>query len=194
MTGVLRRLGAAFVAPADAVPAVAVAAPAVALLCRAQDAWVGGGAVALASGGGVVAAWGAAPPLGRAPAGPAARRLAAMLDARGHRATATGRLVHVVVDDPREAGRVAAAAGLPCVAVLAGPRDDEVDALLRDQDRILVAADDAVADLALAGVARFAPAHRLDLATAPAHTRALAAAGIVLAPPLAAAVKEALGR
>lgn len=79
----------------------------------------------------------------------------------------------------------AAAGSARCVAVVAGPRDDAVDAILRLHDRVLVDADDAVADLALLSLAQAdVPARRLALADAPPAARALAEAGAALTPTL----------
>ena len=211
-SGAFARLAAAFVAPRElaeedaeeihriraAEVEAAVARPAsVAVLCRASDAWPIGGALALGAGGGaVVVAWGddVAAPATRAPAWRAARKLAETLAARGHGASATGRLVHVLAEDPAEAVRVAVAADpARCVTVVAGPRDEAIDALLRDQDRVLVDATEAVADLALTSLAQAdVPARRLALADAPSAAKALAAAGVGLTPHLRAAVAEAL--
>ena len=191
--GLLGRLSAAFLAdatraaPEEAMRPTIAAAPAIAALCRPEDAWVVGGTVALATGRvAVVAAWGAiAPPVVRAPATPGARRLAAALARRGHAATSTGRLVHVPLgasasEACAEAARVAAAAGdAACVAVLAGPRDERVDALLRAQDRVVVAAEEAVAELAVASVAALGvAAEPFRIADASPATRALAATGV----------------
>ena len=197
------RVVAAFVEPADDVgeevaPAVATAPPAVAVLCRPGDAWVAGAVVGLAGRGpAVVAAWGEGVrrPGARGPAARGARRVADLLAGRGHDAVATGRLVHVLLADPADAARVAAAADpAPCVTVLAGPRDDAIDALLRAHDEVLVEADDDVADLALTSLAQAdVPARRLTLAGTSSTARALAAAGLTLTPPLRAAAREALG-
>lgn len=191
------RLSRTFVAPLRRAEAVETAAVTTAILCGPDDARFAGSAVALADrGAAVVVAWGdgVRPPSTRAPVSRAARRLAESLTSRGHEAVATGRLVHVLVDDlPRHGARVAAAAGSArCVAVVAGPRDDAVDAILRLHDRVLVDADDAVADLALLSLAHAdVPASRLVLADAPPAARALAEAGVALTPALRRLLAEA---
>jgi hypothetical protein len=211
--GPLTRLTRAFVAPVEAEEPVVVPEEAgatglasVAVLCRPEDAWAVGGAVALGlvgrhgTGGSrtaVVAAWGEGLVLAaaRAPATPAARKLCALLRARGHEAAATGRLVHVVLsgDAPAEAVRIAAAAACPCATVLAGPRDEQIDALLRTQDHVLVDAEETIADLALTSLAAAdVPARCVTVSAAPTAARALAAAGVALVPPLRAMAEEGL--
>lgn len=213
MTGFLGRLGAAFVGPeAAAVPRTearaqpAVSDPrAIALLARPEDARPLGGAVALAAasaGPAVVAIWGGAPGAGlRAPATPAARRLSDALGRRGHAAHASGRLVVVALagaggEACAEAARVAAAAGdAPVVTVLAGPRDERVDAHLRAQERVVLAAQgesETLTGLALSSLAAGdIPACRLDVGTTPA-SRALAATGTALGGALRRTIEDAL--
>ena len=99
----------------------------------------------------------------RAPAMPAARRLGATLGARGHDARAAGRLAVVRLPDAPEDAAVqarratAAAGGAPTVLALGGARVAAFDALLADQDLVVVATpsgtDPALARLALAGLA-----------------------------------------
>ena len=134
--------------------------------------------------------WSAAParPSGRAPARPAAARLAASLAGRGHDARAAGRLVLVRLagadeDAASEALRVGAAAGAaPTVLALAGPRAAAFDVALAAQDLVVVAvppaADPALAQLAVIGLDRavVCPLPPADPA------RALAAAGLALLP------------
>ena len=171
----------------------------------------------------LLCAWTAAPvPSFRAPASRSARRAAQTLAARGHAAAATGRLVVVtlgVTGEPEgdrerdadaggaapgpavsiaaEVARAAAAAGdFPCVTALGAPREDELDSLLRVQDRVLVAAgpetDPVIARLALESVSPIAASEgTLELPAAPA-ARALATAGVALVPPLRAHVDAAL--
>jgi hypothetical protein len=96
----------------------------------------------------------------------------------------------------REAARIAAAAGdAPVVSVLAGPRDDRADALLRAQDRVVLSAgagDAALADLALASLAAAdVPARTLTTSITPA-ARVLAASGTALSGALRRALDEAL--
>ena len=98
----------------------------------------------------------------RAPALPAASRLGARLAARGHDARAAGRLAIVrlprAADDAAvQARRAIAAAGVaPVVLALGGPRAAAFDALLAEQDLVVVATprgtDPALARLALAGL------------------------------------------
>jgi hypothetical protein len=211
----LGRLGAAFVAPevaasgrveAPALPVVA-APRTIAVLTRPEDARAVGGAVALAVAGGarpaVVAVWAAEKPSQtlRAPATPAARRLSAALARRGHDAHPTGRLVVVALGGSSteacaEAARIAAAAGdAPVVSVLAGPRDDRTDVLLRAQDRVVLSAGagaTVLADLVLASLAAAdIPARPLAAEIAPAG-RALAATGTALGGALRKALEAAL--
>jgi hypothetical protein len=186
-----------------------VRAPSIAVLCRGDDALVAGAAAALLvarrcrSSRAVVAVWGAAGSTVRAPARAGARRLAATLAARGHDAAPTGRLVLVRLDGPLnraspEVARVLAAAGdAPAVVVLAGARDGAADAVLRDQDAVVVAvpaeSDWPVAELALSGLARLGVSGRtLELPSGAAPARALAASGVALVPPLRGPVEAAL--
>jgi len=233
VTGLFNRLGSAFIAPPDGAEgaspqsllggasrsAAVLEAPrrqsappaaSLAVLCRPDDALTVGGVVALAlaarcrSSRALVALWrpGEATSV-RAPATAGARRLAATLEARGHGATASGRLTIVRLASPLseaapEAVRALAAAGeVPAVAVLAGARDGSADSLLRDQDGVLVAlpveTDDAVGELALAGLAPLGvEARTLAIPAAPAPTRALASSGVAVLPPLRDAVEAAL--
>ncbi len=187
---------------------VAPPAATVGVLARPADAWAAGGAVALRLLGqarapvAVVCVWGAgAGPAALAPATPAARRLAGRLGERGHDARATGRLVLVALAGEvgpacAEATRVAVAAGeAPAVVVLAGARTGRVDALLGEQDRVIVAAagpDDTIADLAVASLAVGAVPVRVAPLAGPAPARALAATGVALVAPLRAEVEAAL--
>jgi hypothetical protein len=190
----LRRLGVAFLEEPEA-PASVQRAEALAVLARSADAAAAGGAVALATARGtaLVLLWGAEPPPIRAPSTPGARRLAARLSARGHDTSATGRLAMVTLPDGiDEAVRAAAAASAPTVLVVAGPRDERVDAVLRGQDRVLAVGEGAIAELAARSVATLgASAEALPLPAAPA-ARALAASGVALIAPLRAPVEEAL--
>ena len=204
MSDVLHRLVAAFVAPVergDGGPGAWVepappSPPSVAVLAAPDRAVAIGAAVALALGGGPVLTgiWGAEPQGPRAAASPRAGRLAGKLTARGHDAAATGRLVVVTLGDGAdEAARVAAAAQVPSVLVVAGPRDARVDRVVAAQDRVLVAGDDLVAALALDSVrALGVRAHALALPGAVA-ARVLAASGVALVAPWRAPVLEALG-
>lgn len=134
--------------------------PAYAVLCRAGTGLGAGAALALALRRGwrsrvaVVLHWTAearevAP---RVLARPAARRLAASLRGRGHRAWASGRLVFVALPEgAAEAATEAVAAaacvnravaGAPCVLVLAGPRPAAVEDLLALQDGVVIVPPD----------------------------------------------------
>jgi len=139
----------------------------------------------------VVCLWAASgsarPPL-RAPALPAATRLAAALATRGHDARASGRLVGVRLaglahEAAAETLRVTAAAGsAPTVLALAGRRAAAFDAVLDEQDLVVVAvaagSDPALARLAVAGLER-AVACEIPHAQ---PGRSLAAAGVALLP------------
>jgi hypothetical protein len=175
----LRALRDVFVAPAESIPpttsparAAAVSSSAVALLCPADDARAVAAAAAtlLARRRGAPCAlacvW---TPDDEARAGSrplstgAARRLADTLGRRGLPAGACGRAALVALPaDPVDAASVArrafAAAGdAPTVLVVGGPRDGAFDALLNDQDLVVVlsrgAAADAVRALAVEGLA-----------------------------------------
>jgi hypothetical protein len=162
-------------APADAtraLPRSAAVPPGVAVLCPPGHAPAVGAAVALLlrrrARAGLVVVW-AAPHDARGGSGlaaaPAARRLAATLVGRGLQAHATGMLAVVFApSDPVQAAAVAAramAAAGPAPSVLAlGRRDPRFDALLREQDRVVVTvspvAEAALASLAVAGLASVA--------------------------------------
>lgn len=175
--------------------------PGVAVLSASADARMLGAALglALASRGRapviVVCVWTgdlAAGSAWRAPALPAARKLAATLRAREHDAQAAGRLAVVRLPSaPDEAAaqarRAAAAAGAaPTVLALGGPRVAAFDALLAQQDLVVVAAssgaDPALARLAVGGLAS-GTARACVCEVPPAYpARSLAAAGITLLP------------
>jgi len=213
MTSAGRRRRRADAAPAGVSPtwACAVAPPrtpaCVALLAPTGDApaLAAGLGLALArrerAPAAVVCLWAAegGRALWRVPALPAAARIAAALAARGHASRGSGRLVHVRLAEQcdeaaAEARRVAAVAGgAPTVLTLAGPRAAAFDALLAEQDLVVVAvaagADPALARLALAGLER-----GVACDVPAAHvSRSLAAAGVALLPSarrgLAAAVE-----
>lgn len=124
----------------------------------------------------------------RAPPMPGAARLAKALTARGHEATAAGRLAIVRLsasceEAASQALRASAAAGpAPVVLALAGPRAAAFDELLGLQDLVVVAvapaSDPALARLAASGLER-----ALTCAVPPAAPgRMLAAAGLALLP------------
>lgn len=187
MSGMLERLGAAFVGPAaPAAPAedrpdvapVAVPAPAVGVLCRPEDRWAAGGAVGLGlagrGGATLVAVWTGEPPALPAWGAPgtfAARRLAHRLERRGHRTRAAGRLVLVALEaDPVAAAaevlRACAATDGATVLVVAGPRDAVLGSLLTDRDRIIAVRregdEDAAAIARLAVASLSGAGHRAD--------------------------------
>ena len=180
----------------EAAPRPAQSAPAVAVLAPPADAAALGAALALAlardrrAPAAVVCVWSAAQARrsGRAPARPAAARLATSLAGRGHDARATGRIVLVRLADADEDAaseslRVRAAAGAaPTVLALAGPRAAAFDVALAAQDLVVVAvpptADPELAQLAVIGFDRavVCPLPPAD------PVRALAAAGLALLP------------
>jgi hypothetical protein len=190
--------------------AAAASPRALAVLCAAEDARAAG--IALAAllarrarmACGLACVWtGMEPPAqpeARAPASRGARRLAAALDARGLAAQACGRVAVVALDaDPASAvagaGRAAAAAGeAPVVLGLGGPRPAAFDALLAEQDRLLVlarpGADEALGALAVAGLPPGGPACLLHPLALGPTTRALAAAGLVVPTALRRALHE----
>ncbi len=175
--------------------------PGIAVLSPAADAHSLGAALGLALASCrrapvvVVCVWTAGPaarPAWRAPARPAARRLAATLGGRGHDARPAGRLAIVrLPGEPQEAAaqarRASAAAGAaPTVLALGGPRAAAFDELLADQDLVVVATpsgtDPALARLALAGLAAGA-ARTCTCEIPPPHpARTVAAAGLTLLP------------
>lgn len=167
----------------------------VGVVARPADAAVAGCAIglALAQPAAIVALWGAAAPKVHAPASLRARKAAGRLAARGHVAHAGGRLAVVALGEAvSEASRVAAAAAeLPVVCVVAGPRDEAGDVVLAACDRVIVVGDDLVAELAAASLAPLGPACR-SLVLPDGPSRALAASGAALVAPLRAPVLEAL--
>jgi hypothetical protein len=175
--------------------------PGIAVLCAAADAPGLGAALALAVARrfrapvAAVCAWTGSEstrPSWRAPALPAARRLATALTARGHQAHATGRLalVHLTPgcdEAAAEARRaIAAADPAPAVVVLGGPRAAAFDELLAEQDLVVVATrsgtDPALSRLAVASLAgATVRACTCEVAPTPS-ARTLAAAGLTLLP------------
>jgi hypothetical protein len=133
-----------------------------------------------------------------APATPAAGRLAARLNARNLPASARGRLawarLPIAPDDAvLSARRVGAALEVPLVVALAGPRDDAIEALLAEQELIVVVTpepDGALARLAIASLEPPAVASS-PLPSGPARLLALAglAGARVLGEPVRAAVR-----
>jgi hypothetical protein len=134
---------------------------------------------------------------------PGARRLAARLSARGIGASARGRLAWVALPrDDRPAAAAAVQAGaavdVPLAVALAGPRTPALDALLADQDLIVVVVDDLDGPLGRLALASLAGFGALTVASrplrGPARLAALAGFGGLrsLDEPLRAAVR-ALG-
>lgn len=184
---------------------VAAPPPAHAVLASARDAAALGAALGLAVARErrapcvLVCCWTGESGAGhgwRGPAGPAARRLAAGLMARGHDAVAAGRLVRVSLpcdaDAAMAAARraIAAAGTAPTVLAIGGPREATVDALLAEQDHVLIAGRPGDGER-LAALA----AERLDHRDARACTvdptppaRAIASAGLAVLPCLRRAV------
>lgn len=175
--------------------------PGVALLAPADDAQPLGAALGLAMASrrrapvAVVCEWTAGSAGGhwwRAPAMPAARRLASSLGARGHDARGAGRLVIVRLPaDPvvaaLDARRAVAAAGsAPTVLALGRPRVAELDELLAEQDLVVVATpsgtDPALRRLALCGLATGAARACACEIPAARVGRAAAASGLALLP------------
>ena len=109
--------------------------------------------------GALLVAWPAAAPPRAALGTPAASRLAVRLQARGLDAVARGRLAWLALrsDELGLATRAAAAVDVPAVIAVTGPRTPATDALLAEQDLVvLVLGPDAQAGLealALAGLA-----------------------------------------
>jgi hypothetical protein len=213
----LTRVRDAFVRPA-AGPCRSAAsaprpAPRIALVCAAEDA----AALAVAAAStlarrhrpdcalvcvwapeGVSRAVGEGGPL----AGRAARRMATALAARDVPSAARGRLAIALPagDAPTAApaaGRALAAAGAaPTVLALGGPREPAFDALLADQDLVVVAtrpsASGPLAELALAAVADVATrAVACEVGPTPAG-RLLATAGLRIPPALRRALSAPL--
>jgi hypothetical protein len=116
---------------------------------------------ALRSAEGAATATLAVPGGGGARGGPAtlaASRLAARLSARGLPAAARGRLAWMALEDHPVAAAVAArraasALEVPLVVVLCGPRCDVVEALLAEQDLVVIVAADPDGPLARLAVA-----------------------------------------
>jgi hypothetical protein len=188
-------------APDEACASSAARTPTgVAVLTAAPDAPALGAALGLAlarlqrAPAAVVCVWSSAPgawPAWRAPALPAARRLAAGLAVRGHDARPAGRLVVVRLaragdEAATEARRALVAAGAAAaVLALGGARSPAFDALLGDQDLVVVATrsgtDPLLTQLAVAGLAGARRACACEVPAA-APARSLAAAGVLLAP------------
>jgi len=190
-----------FVTP-DEAPRTAPAKPAqrcssVALLAGARDAAWLGAAVALGLLRGsqascaLVCVWAheAQRPVGWASPGVrSSRRLATVLSSRGLNARAAGRLVWVALsaDDDvaaAEATRAfAAAANVPVVLAVGGPRGEALDDAVRAQDHVMVftqpGAPAALAEIAVEGLAVVRSRVSAHVVAGNAATRALALAGV----------------
>jgi hypothetical protein len=134
---------------------------------------------------GAVAVWtpGSGAPLRGGPASFAASRLSARLTARGLSAVARGRLAWLRLEDHPVAAAVAArrAAGaleVPLVTVLGGPRCDVIEALLGEQDLVLVVAADPDGPLARLAVGSCTAAALAHGPCPPGPARWLALAGL----------------
>lgn len=216
MSGLLTRLRLAFIEPAEpaAQPqarAASAVLPSVAVVAAPAGALVVGGAAGLAladaagSRSALVSTWWGAEPPRRAPRSPALRsatRVAASLAERGISAEARGRLVAVGLDpDPSlaavEAHRAAAAALLPSVVVIAGPREPAVDRLIGEQDLVLLAAGadapEGLAELAAAQLGALRPVTTVALPPG-VGARALASAGVLALPAFRRVLRPALER
>jgi len=158
------------------------------------------------AGGGcvLVAEWrGVERPAAQAPgmAHPSTRRLAARLAARGLEGSARGRTLQLPL--PAEAGaaarawqRAVAAAGAPTVCALTGPRSADFDPLLDEQDLLVLApaadADEALAELALSGLAGVRPPVVVSRPVPRGAARLLAASSLATSRALGSAVTEAV--
>lgn len=189
------RASVALVAPPRAAARVGV-------VCNGRDVAVAGAAVGLAlieRGGGrcaVVLEWTGADDrrLVARPAAPSARRRAATLVDRGLVAVASGRLVRVALAADEAAGAAAvrdvveALAEVPAVLAVGGPRGQALEALLAEQDALVLAtrpaADQTLVELARAELACLGPpVVAAELPPSPVAA-ALARAGVALAAPL----------
>jgi hypothetical protein len=130
--------------PAEAVPVAAALAGGL----REQDR----------AAGALLVTWPAAAPPRAALGTPAASRLAARLQARGLGAVARGRLAWLALrsDELPLAARAAAAVDVPTVIAVTGPRTRATDALLAEQDLVVLVvgaeAEPGLEALALAGL------------------------------------------
>jgi hypothetical protein len=210
------RLRTVFVAPSAASPQPALRVnsrlpPSIAVLGTARDAPALGAAIgvglARASRApfGLVCTWTGEPPDlsgWAAPAVRAGRQLVERLVQRGHEARAAGRVVRVALPAEEacaaaEAVRALSGAGdVPFVLVVAGPRGASLDALVREQDHVVLltapGAPEALAEIALGGLGL--PPERLSLAAAACSPfgRALALGGAGVGPGLRVPVGEAV--
>jgi hypothetical protein len=106
----------------------------------------------------LLVAWPSAAPRHAALGTPAASRLAARLQARGLDAVARGRLAWLALrsDEVALAARATAAVDVPAVIAVTGPRTAATDALLAEQDLVVLVvgadAEPGLGELALAGL------------------------------------------
>jgi hypothetical protein len=163
MSGLLERAAAAFSPPVSALDPPRFAPRAVVLGRPGEAVPVG---AALAGGlreqyraaGALFAVFPSSGPPRAALATPAASRLAARLQARGLDAVARGRLAWLALgpDDLALAARAAAAVEVPSVLAVTGPRTGATDALLAEQDLVVLVvgpdAEPGLEALALAGL------------------------------------------
>jgi hypothetical protein len=191
-------------------PRAAAVPPGVAVLCAPAHARALGAAVALLlrrrarARVGLVVVWAhphGARPVSAVAAAPAARRLAATLAGRGLEAQASGMLAVVLVPaDPVQAvaaaARAIAAAGTAPSVLALGRRDAPFDALLSEQDRVLVTAspgaDTALAPLAVAGLASVAGDVRTCQVEPSPLARAVTASGAWVPATIRRPLREAL--
>jgi hypothetical protein len=177
-------------------------APSFAVMGDRRDALAVAGGLVLASGSGpgLVCAWPPGEIRPRLSATARARRLAARLEGRGVTALAGGRLVGVSLPGPAAeavaaAQRAVAAVDAATAVVLAGPRHDDLDALLALQDAVVLVlrepADSPLVRLALAGLAH-TPAPVVTVPAPSGPVGALAAAGLTVLPALRATLAPAL--
>lgn len=202
---VLRALTEHFVAPAEegrpsvvrAEPVATAIPPGVGLLCPPRQGRTAGSAVGqhLArrrrAPAALVAVWTGDDPssaAGGTVLGREARRLVRALGERDLAAHASGRVVVVALPAAPDIAAAAAsqafavAAALPTVLVLAGPRDERLDALLEQRDLVLVAdaGDGLVADAAVQSLQRRGVAARRCALPAPTVTAVAARGGGLL--------------
>lgn len=214
MSELLGRVRDFYVAPAEPAPPAArtrvlAPPPAAAVLgpLRAAPVLAGALAISLTRAGGwpcaVVGLWRAGEPAAiSAPARPAARRTAARLREHGLKAQPSGRLVVCILPDDAAqavaaAERVAGSVRGPMAVALAGPRDEQIDVLLRVQDVIVLASrpgdDPELAVIARESLSALAtPVVGCQVAPGPL-ARAVALAGVSAPASLRSALAPALG-
>lgn len=212
MNELLTRVRDLYVAPSHDVPTARPArcapAPAAVVMGAPRDAAAvaAGLGLGLARAGGwpcaLLGLWRAGEPPGwRLPAGRAAWRLSADFRAQGLEAQASGRLARAWL--PPSPGAALAAAELavgrvrvPVVLALAGPREVEIEGLLRLADVIVLACggrdDPALAAAAQAGLAGLAAPTVVCEPTTGRVTAGLALAGAGVLPALHAALGPAV--